>query len=127
MVDTKVGKDLSEAILPTPTTLIKFATVPNLGVKVERGMTHDGLGKYLSKMVKKAPGPTADIVKILKDTKTDVVINYLPVGSEEATKWYVEQILEAGCGIVNCHPGLHRHLGILGQAVCRTRPADHRR
>jgi len=67
-------------------------------------MTHDGLGKYLSKIIEKAPGPTADIVKILKDTKTDVVINFLPVGSEEATKWYVEQVLEAGCGLINCIP-----------------------
>jgi myo-inositol-1-phosphate synthase len=67
-------------------------------------MTHDGIGKYLSKVVKKAEGPTADIVKILKDTKTDVVVSYLPVGSEEATKWYVEQVLEAGCGFVNCIP-----------------------
>ena len=75
-----------------------------MGVKVERGMTHDGLGKYLSQIIEKAPGPTADIVSILKETKTDVVINYLPVGSEEATKWYVEQILDAGCAMVNCIP-----------------------
>jgi myo-inositol-1-phosphate synthase len=67
-------------------------------------MTHDGLGLYLSKIIEKAPGPTADIVKVLKDSRTDVVVNYLPVGSEEATKWYVEQILEAGCGLVNCIP-----------------------
>ncbi|HKZ22650.1 MAG TPA: inositol-3-phosphate synthase, partial [candidate division Zixibacteria bacterium] len=73
-------------------------------VRVDRGMTHDGLGFYLSKIIQKAPGPTADIVKILKDTGTDVVVNYLPVGSEEATKWYVEQILDAGCGFVNCIP-----------------------
>ena len=102
VVDTKVGLDLSEAISAHPNNTIKFADVPKLGVKVERGMTHDGLGKYLSMVVKKAPGPTADIVKILKDTDTDVVISYLPVGSEEATKWYVEQVLEAGCGFVNC-------------------------
>jgi myo-inositol-1-phosphate synthase len=104
IVDTKVGKDLSEAIYAYPNNTYKFDTVPNLGVKVERGMTHDGLGKYLSQILKKAPGPTADIVKILKDTGTDVVINYLPVGSEMATKWYVEQILEAGCGMVNAIP-----------------------
>jgi myo-inositol-1-phosphate synthase len=102
VVEGKVGLDLSEAIWAFPNNTIKFSDVPNLGVKVERGMTHDGLGKYVSTKVKKAPGPTADIVKILKDTKTDVVINYLPVGSEEATKWYVEQVLEAGCGFVNC-------------------------
>ena len=104
VVDTKVGKDLSEAIYAYPNNTFKFCDVPNLGVKVERGMTHDGLGKYLSQILKKAPGPTADIVKILKDTGTDVVINYLPVGSEMATKWYVEQILEAGVGMVNCIP-----------------------
>jgi myo-inositol-1-phosphate synthase len=104
VVDTKVGLDLSEAINAFPNNTIKFADVPNLGIKVQRGMTHDGLGKYLSKVVKKAPGPTADIVKILKDTHTDVVISYLPVGSEMATKWYVEQLLEAGCGFVNCIP-----------------------
>jgi myo-inositol-1-phosphate synthase len=104
VVDTKVGKDLSEALFSFPNNTFKFCDIPHLGVKVERGMTHDGLGKYLSQILKKAPGPTADIVKILKDTGTDVVINYLPVGSEMATKWYVEQILEAGCGMVNAIP-----------------------
>jgi myo-inositol-1-phosphate synthase len=100
----KVGKDLSEAIFSGPNNTIKFADVPKLGVTVERGMTHDGLGKYVSQLVTKAPGKTADIVNILKETKTDVVVSYLPVGSEMATKWYVEQILEAGCGFVNCIP-----------------------
>jgi myo-inositol-1-phosphate synthase len=104
VVDTKVGKDISEAIYAFPNNTFKFADVPNLGAPVYRGMTHDGLGKYLSQVVTKAPGPTADIVKILKDTKTDVVISYLPVGSEMATKWYVEQILDAGCGFVNAIP-----------------------
>ncbi|MDD4859786.1 MAG: inositol-3-phosphate synthase [Dehalococcoidales bacterium] len=100
----KVGKDLSQAIFTPPNNTYKFCDVPNLGVKVNRGMTHDGLGKYLSQIIEKSPGPTADIVKILKETKTDVVLNYLPVGSEEATKWYIEQILAAGCGMVNCIP-----------------------
>jgi myo-inositol-1-phosphate synthase len=104
VVDTKVGKDLSEAIFAFPNNTYKFSKVPNLGVPVRRGMTHDGLGKYLSKILKKAPGPTADIVGILKETKTDVVVNYLPVGSEMATKWYVEQVLEAGCAFVNGIP-----------------------
>jgi len=104
VVDTKVGLDISEAIFAHPNNTYKFTSVPKTGIKVDRGMTHDGLGKYLSQVVKKAPGPTADIVKILKDTGTDVVINYLPVGSEMATKWYVEQILEAGVGMVNCIP-----------------------
>ncbi len=100
----KVGKDLAQAIFTLPNNTIKFCDVPATGVKVERGMTHDGLGVYLSQIIKKAPGSTADIVKILKETKTDVVINYLPVGSEEATKWYVEQVLTAGCGFINCIP-----------------------
>jgi len=100
----KVGKDLAVAIFTPPNNTFKFSEVPLTGVKVERGMTHDGLGKYLSQVIKKAPGQTADIVKILKDTKTDVVINYLPVGSEEATKWYLEQVLEAGCSLINCVP-----------------------
>lgn len=100
----KVGKDLSEAIYTKPNNTYRFAEVPNLNTKVYRGMTHDGLGKYLSQIIKKAPGQTDDIVRILKDTGTDVVINYLPVGSETATKWYVEQILKAGVGFVNCIP-----------------------
>ncbi|HTK32417.1 MAG TPA: inositol-3-phosphate synthase [Candidatus Saccharimonadaceae bacterium] len=100
----KVGKDVSEAIVTWPNNTMVFAKVPKLGVTVQRGMTHDGLGKYLSKIIHKAPGSTVDIVKLLKETKTDVVVNYLPVGSEEATKWYVEQVLEAGCAFVNCIP-----------------------
>jgi myo-inositol-1-phosphate synthase len=100
----KVGKDLSEAIYTKPNNTYVFHKVPKLGVKVERGMTHDGLGKYLSQIIEKAPGPTADVVGILKEKKVDVVVSYLPVGSEEATKWYVEQALQAGCGFINCIP-----------------------
>jgi len=100
----KVGKDLSEAILQPPNNTVKFADVPHLGVTVQRGMTHDGLGLYLSQMIQKAPGSTADITGILKETGTQVVVNFLPVGSEMATKWYVEQVLEAGCAFVNCIP-----------------------
>jgi myo-inositol-1-phosphate synthase len=100
----KVGKDLSEAIFVKPNNTIKFSDVPHLGVPVHRGMTHDGLGQYLSTVIEKAPGSTADIVKILRETKTDMVINYLPVGSEMATKWYVEQALKAGVGFINCIP-----------------------
>jgi len=100
----KVGKDLGEAIWAGQNNTYKFADVPRLGVPVQRGMTHDGLGAYLSKVIAKAPGQTADIVRILKDTGTDVVVNYLPVGSEQATKWYVEQVLNAGCAFVNCIP-----------------------
>ena len=101
----KVGLDLSEAIFAGQNNTIRFSDdVPKLGIEVNRGMTHDGLGKYLSQKISKAPGPTADIVDILKETRTDVVVSYLPVGSEQATKWYVEQVLEAGCGFVNCIP-----------------------
>ena len=100
----KVGKDLSEAIFAPPNNTMKFADVPQLGVKVNRGMTHDSIGKYVSDIVKKAPGSTSDIIGILRDRECDVVVNYLPVGSEMATKWYVEQVLEAGCGLINCMP-----------------------
>lgn len=100
----KVGKDLAEAIFTAPNNTATFTEVPKTGVVVERGMTHDGLGKYLSQIIEKAPGPTANIAQILKDREVDVVINYLPVGSEEATKWYVEQVLASGCGLVNCIP-----------------------
>jgi myo-inositol-1-phosphate synthase len=102
--ERKVGRDLGDAIRQPPNNTVTFADVPPLGVPVQRGMTHDGLGTYLSQMIRKAPGSTADIANILRETKTDVVVNYLPVGSEMATKWYVEQILEAGCAFVNCIP-----------------------
>src|SRR5205085_5569202 len=100
----KVGKDLADAIYAAPNNTYRFADVPKTGVKVSRGMTHDGIGKYLSAVVKKADGPTDDIVAILKERKVDVVVSYLPVGSEEATKWYVEQVLDAGCAFINCIP-----------------------
>ncbi len=104
VVDTKVGKDLSEAIYAFPNNTYRFADITHMDVPVHRGMTHDGLGKYLNQVVTKAPGPTDDIIKILNDTGTDVVVNFLPVGSEMATKWYVEQVLEANCGFVNAIP-----------------------
>ena len=101
---TKVGKDLAEAIYADPNNTYKFADVPKLNVEVVRGMTHDGIGKYLANVVEKAPGSTADISRLIKETKTDIIVNYLPVGSEEATKWYVEQVLDAGAGFVNAIP-----------------------
>ncbi|MFQ6135755.1 MAG: inositol-3-phosphate synthase [Candidatus Hydrothermarchaeales archaeon] len=101
---TKVGKDLSEAIFAEPNNTIKFSDVPHLDVPVQRGMTHDGIGKYLLRVIEKDPSPTVDVVNALKETETDVVVNYLPVGSEFGTKWYVEMALEAGCGFVNCIP-----------------------
>ena len=117
----KVGKDLAQAIFTKPNNTIKFCDVPKTGIRVERGMTHDGLGKYLSQIITKAPGPTANIVDILKKTATDVVINYLPVGSEEATKWYVEQVLTAGCGFINCIP-----VFIAREPYWQNRFAEHR-
>src|SRR5918999_326989 len=104
VIEGKVGVDLADAIWAHPNDTIKFAEVPKTGIKVARGMTHDGLGKYLSQVVTKAPGETDDVVGILRETGTDVVVSYLPVGSEMATKWYAEQILEAGCAMVNCMP-----------------------
>jgi myo-inositol-1-phosphate synthase len=100
----KVGRDLGEAIFEKPNNTVRFAQVEPLGVPVHRGMTHDGLGTYLAQMIQKAPGSTADIANILRDTGTNVVVNFLPVGSEMATKWYVEQVLDAGCAFVNCIP-----------------------
>src|SRR5919202_6155941 len=100
VVKGKVGEDLADAIWAHPNDTIKFAEVPKTGVKVSRGMTHDGLGKYLSEVVEKADGPTDDVVGILKERQVDVVVNYLPVGSESAAKWYAEQILDAGCAMV---------------------------
>lgn len=100
----KVDKDLSEAIFTSPNNTYRFAEVPPLGVPVSRGMTHDGLGKNLATMIRKAPRDTDNIVQILRDTHTDVVVSFLPVGSEMATKWYVEQVLDAGCAFVNCVP-----------------------
>ena len=101
---TKVGKDLSEAIFAKPNNTVKFSGVPALGVEVQRGMTHDGVGEYLSKVIQQSESPAVNVAEILKATGTDVVVNYLPVGSEVATRWYVEQALAAGCGFVNCIP-----------------------
>ena len=106
----KVGKDLSEALVSKNNNAIQFFDVPNMGVKVDRGMTHDGIGEFLEDLVEvnhdpsTLGGETADVVGILRDREVDVMINYLPVGSEQATKWYVEQALAAGVGFVNCIP-----------------------
>jgi myo-inositol-1-phosphate synthase len=102
--ERKVGRDLGDAIFQAPNNTVRFSEVPHLGVPVHRGMTHDGLGVYLAQVIRKAPGSTADITGILRETRTNVVVNFLPVGSEMATKWYVEQILDAGCAFVNCIP-----------------------
>ncbi|MBO9310634.1 MAG: inositol-3-phosphate synthase [Chloroflexus sp.] len=104
IADTKVDRDLAEAIFAEPNNTYRFADVPKLGVPVSRGMTHDGIGKYLSTVIRKSKRDTDDIVRILRETHTDVVVNFLPVGSEMATKWYVEQVLDAGCAFINCIP-----------------------
>ena len=101
---SKVGLDLSEAIFAPPNNAVKFQDIPHTGVTVQRGMTHDGIGKFLNDKIEKAPGPTDDVVNTLVDREVDVLVNYLPVGSEEATKWYVEQALAAKCGFINCIP-----------------------
>ena len=100
----KVGTDISEAIFAEPNNTVKFQKVPKLGIEVQRGMTHDGIGKYTNELIKRAEGPTADIAQTLIDRKVDVLISYLPVGSEEATKWYVEQAISAKCAFINCVP-----------------------
>ena len=122
----KVGKDLAEAIYTKPNNTIKFSNVPKLGVEVQRGMTHDGLGKYLSKVIEKHPSHTVDVSHVLKETKTNIVLNYLPVGSEFATKWYVEQALDLGCAVVNCIPALLRGRSV-GSKCLKTRPSNNRR
>ncbi|HVU25815.1 MAG TPA: inositol-3-phosphate synthase [Opitutus sp.] len=100
----KVGRDLAEAIFAEPNNTAHFAAVPPLGVPVHRGPTHDSLGRYLAPRIVPTPGPPADVARILRETRTDVVVCYLPVGSELAAEWYAEQAIEAGCGFVNCIP-----------------------
>jgi myo-inositol-1-phosphate synthase len=101
---SKVGKDLGEAIFSGPNNTVRFASVPHLGVPVHRGPTFDGLGFYGHTKIEESGAPPSDVARILEDSDTDVVVSYLPVGSEEATRWYVEQALAAGCGFVNCIP-----------------------
>ncbi|HSN87990.1 MAG TPA: inositol-3-phosphate synthase [Thermoanaerobaculia bacterium] len=100
----KVGRDVAEAIFAPPNNTYRFAGVPRLGVEVLRGTTLDGLGKYMKREIQEAGAPPVDVARILRGTRSDVVVSYLPVGSEEATQLYVEQALEAGCGLVNCIP-----------------------
>jgi myo-inositol-1-phosphate synthase len=102
--ETKVGRDLSVAIAAEPNNTIRFCDVPPLGVMVRRGRTYDGIGRYTAGVVKESQRAVDSVAKILRDTGTNVVVNYLPVGSERATEWYAEQVLEAGCALVNCIP-----------------------
>jgi myo-inositol-1-phosphate synthase len=100
----KVGRDVAEAIFSEPNNTLRFAEVPPLGVTVQRGPTLDGLGTYLSEVIGEAPEAPVDVAAALRDSQADVLVNYLPVGSEHATRWYMEQALAAGCGVVNCIP-----------------------
>ncbi|MEM3041315.1 MAG: inositol-3-phosphate synthase [Nitrososphaerota archaeon] len=101
----KVGKDLSEAIFQEPNNTRVFAEVPKLGVKVMKGNLLDGLGKYQKQVVKVEPkDPPVDVAGVLRETKADMLVNYLPVGSEKATRWYAQQAIDAGCAFVNCIP-----------------------
>ena len=125
---SKVGLDLSEAIYAKPNNTVKFQDVEHTGITVQRGMTHDGVGKYMSDIISKADGPTDDITGILKEREVDVVINYLPVGSEQATKWYVEQVLAAGVRVHQLHTGVHseRRGRLLAAALPRGERTDNR-
>jgi myo-inositol-1-phosphate synthase len=100
----KVGKDLAEAIYAEPNNTYRFADVPATGVKVQKGPVNDGVGKYLSEVLTIDPSEPVDVAKALVDSKTDVVVNYLPVGSQIAAEWYAGQALKAGCALVNCIP-----------------------
>ncbi len=101
---SKVGKDLSEAVFEEPNNTFKFSKVPPLGVKVMRGPSLDGLGKYYRETITESSDPVVDVSETLIDTGAQVLINYLPVGSEDATRFYVSEAMEAGCGVVNCIP-----------------------
>jgi myo-inositol-1-phosphate synthase len=102
--EAKVGRTLNEAIFAEPNNTKRFANVPQLEATVFRGPTYDGLGKYLAKSIKEASREPANVAEILGETRTDVVISYLPVGSDVAGRWYAEQVLEAECAYVNCVP-----------------------
>jgi myo-inositol-1-phosphate synthase len=101
---SKVGKDLSAAVFSEPNNTCRFAEVPHLGVPVRRGVTHDGIGKYLRDTVIEAEEQPVDVAAALKESRSDVVVSYLPVGSQKATEWYAERALEAGCAFINCIP-----------------------
>lgn len=100
----KVGKDLADALLAPPNNTIQFADIPKTGVIVERGPTFDGLGKYYKETIEESEQPVCDVTKVLEESEADILINYLPVGSENAVKWYAMRAIEAGCGMVNCMP-----------------------
>ena len=101
---SKVGRDVSEAIFAAPNNTQRFSAVPESGIIVHRGKTLDGLGKYLREEIEESDQDEADVTEILRQSKTDVLVSYLPVGSQKATEWYAERALEAGCAFVNCIP-----------------------
>jgi myo-inositol-1-phosphate synthase len=101
---SKVGRDVSEAIFAKPNNTQRFASVPRSGIIVNRGKTLDGLGKYLRDEIEESQEEEANVTEILRQSKTDVLVSYLPVGSQKATEWYAERALEAGCAFVNCIP-----------------------
>jgi myo-inositol-1-phosphate synthase len=100
----KVGRDVSEAIFASPNNTQRFAAVPQTGIRVQRGRTLDGLGKYLREEIQESTEDEANVTEILRRSRTDVLVSYLPVGSQQATEWYAERALEAGCAFVNCIP-----------------------
>jgi myo-inositol-1-phosphate synthase len=100
----KVGRDVSEAIFATPNNTQRFAAVPESGIRVHRGPTLDGLGKYLRDVVEESPDDADDVTDVLRRSGTEVLVSYLPVGSQRATEFYAERALEAGCAFVNCIP-----------------------
>jgi myo-inositol-1-phosphate synthase len=104
VADTKVGRDVAEAIYAEPNNTQRFADAGPTGVTVHRGPTLDGIGRYLTDVVAESDAPVADVARVLRDSETDVLVCYLPVGSEEAAQWYARQALEAGCAFVNCIP-----------------------
>ncbi|MBB2969887.1 inositol-3-phosphate synthase [Mesorhizobium sp. RMAD-H1] len=100
----KVGRDVSEAVFAPPNNTMRFADVPPTGVRVERGKTLDGIGQYVRHLVEESDEPEADVTEVLTRSRTDILVSYLPVGSERASLWYAERALEAGCAFVNCIP-----------------------
>jgi myo-inositol-1-phosphate synthase len=104
VAEAKVGQDLAAAIFAAPNNTRRFAEPAAMGVEVRRGPTLDGLGRYLKELIPESPLRADDVARSLRETDTDVVVSYLPVGAEEATRWYAERALEAGCAFVNCIP-----------------------
>ena len=104
VAESKVGRDVSEAIFAPPNNTRQFSEVPPLGVEVKRGRTLDGIGRYVADAVPEARCEAVDVARELSESRTDVLVSYLPVGSQQANEWYMEQALEAGCAVVNCLP-----------------------